>query len=155
MWLQLNELFTTNQNLFQYAFQVKNYLWTHAGVHRGWYQFNIEQQKYIIRDGHKLEWLELEKDGNVADILNFCFEAKHQPLFDCGFYRGGRAKVGGPLWADKIEVYKKPLDGYHQIVGHTRIKEIKHYNQYANKNTTVTFLDCMHIEYDNYYIVEL
>ena len=26
MWLQLNELFTQNRNLFQLAFQVKNYL---------------------------------------------------------------------------------------------------------------------------------
>jgi len=155
MWLQLNELFTQNRNLFQLAFQVKNYLWTHAGVHRGFYSMNIQNKKYIIRDGVEKEYLTIDKSGTVADILNFCFEAKHQPIFDCGLQRGGHAKVGGPLWADKNELYSKPLDGYHQIVGHTRIKEIKHYNHYANKETSTTFIDCMHIDYDKYYIVEL
>lgn len=160
MWLQLHEFFTENRNLFQLAFQIENYLWSHAGVHRGWYQINITQQKYVIRNGEKCEWLELDKTAtlytfNIADILNFCFEAQHQPIFDCGRDRGGSAKCGGPLWLGKENLYKKPLDGYHQIVGHTRINEIKHYTQYTNKNTSTTFVDCMHIDYNNYYIVEL
>lgn len=155
MWLQLNELFTFNRNLFQMAFQIENYLWTHAGVHRGWYTWFIENQKYVIRDGVKCEWLEIDKTGNIADTLNFCFEARHQPIFDCGLSRRGFAKVGGPLWADKTEVYKKPLDGYHQIMGHTHIDEIKHYTQYKDKNTSTTFVDCMNIDYNKYYIVEL
>lgn len=155
MWLQLNELFTQNRNLFQLAFQVKNYLWTHAGVHHGWWKFYVEDQKYVIRDGVKCEWLELDKTGTVADILNFCFETKHQHIFDCGLQRGGHAKIGGPLWVDKNELYKNPLDGYHQIVGHTSVNKIKHYNHYANKETSITFVDCMHINYDEYHIVKL
>ncbi|MCK9476576.1 MAG: metallophosphoesterase [Candidatus Muirbacterium halophilum] len=154
MYMQLNQLFTENQKLFQLAFQYKNYLWTHAGLHKGWWKFQVEDQKFVIRDGEKLEWLEIDKTGNVADILNFCYEARHQPIFDCGWARGGRQKVGGPLWADKNETYKKPLEGYHQIVGHTRIKEIKHYDNYKG-DTSMTYVDCMHIEYNNYYTIEV
>lgn len=155
MWLQLNNLFTQNRNLFQMAFQIKNYLWTHAGVHDDWYKLNILEQEYVIRDGVKCEWLEIDKRGNVADILNFCFEAKHEPIFDCSFYRKGRAKIGGPLWADKIEIYNKPLNGYHQIVGHSRTNKIEHYNNYSNKDTSVTFVDCINISYNKYYIIEI
>lgn len=155
MWLQLNELFTANRDLFQLAFQVENYLWTHAGVHKGWWKFQIQDQRFVIREGKKLEWLDLEKTGTIADILNFCFEAQHQPIYDCGWQRGGHARVGSPLWADKNELYKKPLEGYHQIVGHTRIDKIKHYNNYKDKNTSTTFIDCMCIENDTYYIIEI
>lgn len=154
MWSQLNQLFTENENLFQLAFQYKTYLWSHAGVHKGWYKYNIENQKYVIRDGEKLEWLEIDKTGNIADILNFCFETKHEPIFDCSWSRGGRKKVGGPLWADKNETYKKPLENYNQIVGHTRVDNIKHYNNYKG-NTSITYIDCMNMKYNNYYEIEI
>jgi len=157
MYLRLNELFTQNEKLFQVAYQYKNYLWTHAGVHRGWYQLNIEQQTHVIRDGEKIDYLEIDKSGNVADILNFCFEARHQPIFDCGYQRGGRQKTGGPLWADFNEVYKKPLLDYHQIMGHTRRKNIKHYDNYKG-DTSTTFIDCLTItnDYeDNFYILNI
>jgi hypothetical protein len=56
MYLQLNEIFTRHEKLFQLAFQIKNYIWTHAGLHRGWYMFNIEQQKYIIGLENPIEY---------------------------------------------------------------------------------------------------
>ena len=157
MYLQLNELFTKNENLFQLAYQHENYLWTHAGVHRGWYQLNIEQQSHVIRDGEKLDYLEIDKSGNIADVLNFCFETRHQPIFDCGLIRGGRQKVGGPLWSDFNEIYNKPLLGYHHIVGHTRGKKIRHYENYKG-DTSTTFIDALSItnKYeDNFYILKL
>ncbi len=144
MWLQLNEFFTENKNLFQLAFQIDNFLWTHAGVHTGWYQTQILNKKYVMRkNGTVIEGLDIDKSGNVADILNFCFESNHQPIFDCGLSRGGKQKVGGPFWCDFQESYKKPLIGYHQIVGHTPQNEIKHYSNYKDKNTSMTYIDCL------------
>lgn len=154
MYLQLNELFTRHEKLFQIAFQIENYLWSHAGLHRGFYKYQIEQQKYVIHNGVQREELEIDKSGNVADILNWCYEVRHQPIFDCGWSRGGSQKVGGPLWADKDETYKKPLLGFHQIVGHTRTNEIKHYDNYKG-DTSITYIDCMDIEYNNYYIINV
>lgn len=155
MWFKLHSLFTENEKLFQLAFQIDNYLWTHAGVTIGFYNFQIKNQKYVIRDGVKLEWLEIDKSGNISDILNFCFEARHQPIFDCGIIRDGDAKVGGPLWADFIELYKKPIPNLNQIVGHTRRKKIDHYTNYKNKDTSTTFVDCMHLDYNEYYILDI
>jgi len=158
MEFRLKEIFTQNEKLFQLAFQYKNYIWSHAGIHKGWFKFNIEQKKYIIRNGENVEYLSIENEflakENIANILNFCFEARHQPIFDCGRERGGRAKVGGPLWADKNETYKKPLAGYHQIVGHTRIKEIKQYDFYKG-DTSITYVDCIHInnDYDQNFLI--
>ena len=157
MYLRLKELFTQNEKLFQIAYQYKNYLWTHAGIHRGWYQLNIAEQTHVFRNGEKSEYLEIDKSGNIADTLNFCFETRHQPIFDCGLIRGGKQKVGGPLWADFNEVYNKPLLGYHQIIGHTRRKKINHYENYKG-DTSTTFIDCLSItnEYkDNFYILNI
>jgi len=154
MYLRLNTLLNEKRDLFQLAFQIKNYLWTHAGVHRGWYADNIERQTYVIRKGQECEWLEIDKSGTIADTLNFCFEAQHQPIYDCSFYRSGRAKVGGPLWADFIETYRKPILNYHQIIGHTRRSQIDTYTNYKG-DTSTTYVDCMSIEYNNYHILEI
>jgi hypothetical protein len=157
MWLKLHEFFVSKRNLFQLAFQYKNYLWTHAGIHRGWYKNKVASQKCVVRHNEKIEGLTIDHNEQIADILNFLFEARHDAIFDCGLIRGGYQKNGGPLWADKNETYKKPLDNYHQIIGHTHIDEVKHYKNYKG-DTSTTYVDCMNIKnsYDkNFYILEI
>lgn len=136
-------IFYFNRNLFQLAHQIDNYLWSHAGVHVGWYNFRFDNQKYPIKNGEKDTRFELPKEGNLAERLNLAFELGHEYLFDCGWYRGGIHKMGGPLWCDKKELYTKPLFGYHQIVGHTQLNDIKTYKNYKGDNTSVTFTDCL------------
>ena len=149
----LKKLFNENKHLFQLAYQIDNTIWTHAGIHRGWYHQYIHNQKYIIEKksiNHPEEKTEIEidKSGNLADVLNFCFDNKHHPIFHCGLWRGGINKTGGPLWADKLETYSKPLLDYHHIIGHTESKEVKHYNNYKG-DTSTTYVDC--IKYDEIY----
>ena len=38
MMHDFGDLFRKNEELFQATYQHKNYLWTHAGVHTGWYK---------------------------------------------------------------------------------------------------------------------
>ena len=40
MYHDLHDLFYDNKHLFQIAFQIGNYIWTHAGISKGWYNFN-------------------------------------------------------------------------------------------------------------------
>ena len=120
----LYDIFSKNRKLFQLAYQYENYLFTHAGVHKGWFKYRFKN---------------IDHDGNIADNLNIAFEVNSQEIFDVGYRRGGSHTVGGPLWVDKDLMSKKPLDGYHQIVGHTHMKEIKTY--VINENTSVTFCD--------------
>jgi len=72
-YFDLHELFRENRTLFQLAFQYKNYLWTHAGVHRGWYQFDFP----------------FNTGENVAENLNLSFEQNTPSIFTVGRSRGG------------------------------------------------------------------
>lgn len=121
-YFDLHELFRKNRTLFQLAFQIKNYIWTHAGIHRGWYRLDFPY-----------------KSENIADDLNRAFEENHPSIFQVGRSRGGRYNSGGPLWADKSETWNKPLSGYHQIVGHTHVPTI--IKREINPSTTVTYID--------------
>lgn len=131
----LHEQFSKNKHLFQLAHQENNYLWTHAGVHKGWFSY-----RYVTNS------------LNLADSLNTSFKNHDLTLFDVGFLRGGRFNVGGPLWADARNMYKKPIPNYHQIVGHTRMKKIN--TVLKNETTSVTFCDVMEDNPD-FYILEL
>ena len=138
----LKDIFSQNKHLFQLAYQYKNYLWTHAGVHKGWYDYRFTKQEEELSE--ELQFDDIE-DMTLADRLNraYSFLNKFTCLADVGHLRGGYQKVGGPLWADKDLTSKKPLRGYHQIVGHTRLKggEIQHYK--INNDTSITFIDVL------------
>lgn len=124
-YYDLHDVLRTNRHKFQLAFGIGNYLWTHAGVHAGWYKYEFPYDS-----------------PDVASDLNMAFEQNVKSIFDVSFSRGGFKRVGGPLWADKSEITKKPLMGYHQIVGHTRVPEIKTYDNFRG-DTSVTIIDCL------------
>ena len=139
----LFEIFNRNVEKFQLAFQYKNYLFSHAGVHFGWYHFVFTR---VIKDMNILNM-------NVAEQLNEAFLHRIPCLFDVDWYRGGSKKVGGPLWCDKQLISKKPLKHMHQIVGHTATDDIKTYT--INDTTSVTFCDTLHKEKKEFYILEI
>lgn len=131
----LKELFNTKSHLFKLAFQVDNYLWTHAGVHTGWYKFRFNSSYTEMTDEEE-DYLDKK---NLATELNYAFERKLLCLFDVGRHRGGMHQVGGPLWLDSRPGSLKPLKGYHQIVGHTQRKTPKYYH--IDKDTSYTVID--------------
>lgn len=146
MAIDICEILNKNIDLFKIAYQDKNVLWTHAGITKGWYNYymlpivegKIETRYtpyFILCD-------------NIADQLNLMFEFNEPILHMCGWDRGGADKVGGPLWVDKNTLYKKPIEGYHQVVGHTVTDKIKVY-EFKN-NTKLTFTDCENREF--YYL---
>lgn len=133
-----------NRAKFQVAYQIENYLFTHAGVQKKWFT------KYGDDWGKWQNLVDCEND-DVASVLNAMMETEQGriTLFEVGLKRGGlRYDYGGPLWCDRDEMMSYgPLPGYHQIVGHTPQKFInrqdkfegdKHYN-----NTSVTFCDVL------------
>ena len=140
----LNPILTHNKSLFQLAFQHENYLWSHAGVHRGWWNYAFKG----------------DSNQNIADQLNEAFN-NHDPyvqnsktdrLFDCGWDRGGTEKVGGPLWIDRNSMWEKGLSGIHQIVGHSKVDRIM---TCKTKNEgSVSFCDCLDA-IEDYKIIEI
>jgi hypothetical protein len=139
MGTDLYQIFHENRELFQLAYQVNDVIWTHAGIHRGWWKFYALP---VIEGYAGTRFNEFLGDcKNVADYLNLMYNFNYDPIFMCGKARGGTHNVGGPLWADKYETYHKPLDGYHQIVGHTRVNRVLEFD--FPKNTKMTYVDCM------------
>ena len=141
-WFDLNEIFRKKRLLFNIAYQYKNYLFTHSGVHKGWFEYKFKP---------------FDDQKTLAESLNWAFEQNIHEIFDIGWARGGQEKVGGPLWLDKSLGFKKPLKGYHQFVGHSPVKKIQKFN--INKNTSITFCDCQkdylgNVE-DNFLILEI
>ena len=132
MHYDLFEIFNNNRDLFQLAFQEKNYLFSHSGVHFGWYHF-------VFTKAIKGRGME---DMTIAEQLNEAFNYRLECLFDIDWYRGGNKKVGGPLWCDKKLTSKKPLMNTHQIVGHTATDDIITCN--INDSTSITYCDVLH-----------
>jgi len=143
MHFELYEIFNRNFTKFQMAFQVENYLFTHAGVHKGWYNDRFVKQYPELEE--KMAKFELEyPNETLADKLNFAFDHRMECIFDVGHRRGGHCKVGGPLWLDK-QLANKPLEGYHQVVGHSACKDIHTLKPYKGKDdTSITFIDVLH-----------
>ena len=135
MYYSLHELFNEHADLFQSAYEIDvdemKYIWTHAGVHTGWY--NQRFLPTIKNTG--IEEL------NLAEQLNVEYEKKNSTLFDIGHLRGGYHSVGGPFWLDKRMGSKKPIKYYHQIVGHTATEKIQQYDH--DLYTSITFIDCL------------
>lgn len=139
MAFDIFELMNKNADLFQFAYQLKNHLWTHAGVHRGWWQYYA---KPIIDGIMKKRYTPfLITCENVADQLNLMYEFKEPILFMVGHDRGGTSRVGGPLWVHKTTLYNKGVKDLHQIVGHTPVSNVKEYS--LNYNSKLTFVDCV------------
>jgi len=127
----LFDAFYNNRDLFQLAYQVYNYLFTHSGVHHGWYHHVFVK---AIKD------MNLD-DLNIGEQLNEAFKHRVECLFDVDWYRGGHKKVGGPLWCDKKLIEKKSIRNLHSIAGHNPVDDIRTYN--INDATSITFCDCL------------
>jgi hypothetical protein len=126
MQRDLTGLYHNNVDLFKIAYQTENYLFTHAGVTNNWYD-------EVMRTPVLKEICDQEE--NIAAQLNQLERTPYRSiLYQAGFERGGYG-YGGPLWADLKETFTDMLNGYHQIVGHTRVDEI-HTVSYTGRSMT-------------------
>lgn len=153
----LNQLFRQNYRCFQFSYQYENYLWTHAGVHRGWFEHYVRPKMKGNQESRFHQYL--TGDENISDVLNLMWELQDKSIFMCSHLRskgGWGSKVGGPLWAGKEEISKKPIFGIHQIVGHTYTENIETYKSFGftDNDTSVTFIDCIRTS-DELYILNL
>jgi hypothetical protein len=120
---EVSRLFADNKDLFQYACQEDDSIFTHAGIVHKWFT------DYFKGDIRK----------NIAEQLNHPSPEQEQHLFACGTARGGFDKYGGIFWADKRELYE-PLQGFTQIVGHNRVPDIKDITISGGR---IIFCDCL------------
>lgn len=121
-----HEIFNKHIDLFKYAFQYKNVVFTHAGISNEWFNKSYKGNP----------------NANIAEQLNNSTKEQMDVLCQVGKYRGGNPNVtGGIFWADKRELFE-PLYGYTQVVGHSRVPEI--IIQKGFHNNDIIFCDCLH-----------
>ncbi len=136
MAAMLNFLFKENEDLFQIAFQIDNYLWTHAGVTNGWYEYN---KKEIIDVQERFDTV------NLADTFNHMLKLKENRLLhQISIFRSGYYQYGGITWADRKETSNDYLLGYHQIVGHTPINMI---TKFGDDKGSIRYIDVQNEAY--------
>lgn len=120
----------THEHLFQVAYQLENYLWTHAGITNRWIQFAEERLPGFIE----------RFESDPASALNDVFKSTQKEiLFSVGKAKGGN-ETGGPLRADKSELNTGIPLKLKQIIGHYRVKGIETIKIAASE---ITFSDCL------------
>ena len=146
MQITLTELFNRHRHLFQIGYQTSNYLFSHAGLSRPWYD-------RFITLLNKIPLGEMSPRSNLAALLNSLDQTWHRRLLhEVGVIRGGSKEFGGVTWADKEELRNHPLEGYHQIVGHNPVPYIEALS--FNDDTSITFVDVLGIQ-ESYFEINI
>ena len=119
---EIEELFKENKDSFQKIHSEGDLLFTHAGISENWFNTNFGSmdKKHILET--------INKPDNAIVLQH------------CGKARGGRMPYGGIFWADKSEM-SPPLNGFIQVVGHTRVPEIL--LKRIDDDTAIFFCDCL------------
>jgi len=135
MYHQLHDLFNKNIDLFIPSYRIQSddqeYIWTHAGIHEGWYN-----QHFLPR----MEEMGLA-DKPIDEQINAAFKEQMYALLQVGHLRGGYEDMGGIFWVDRRLVSDKPKKHIRQIVGHSKVDEI--YTVDVDYYTSITFIDCL------------
>lgn len=125
----LKALFEEKRELFQFAYQEGDTLYTHAGVSNLWWN------KYFKgKTG--------EGAPTIAEQLNNPTDEQLKSMFQVGYNRGGDYECGGIFWADLDETCNDPLLGIHQVVGHTQVEYMQTFS--PSDGTSITYCDCLH-----------
>ena len=125
---EASALFRLNFHLFMYAFQIDNYIFTHAGI----------SEKWFIDD------FKGDTDKNIAEQLNNPMPEQVAALCRIGKARGGGQNTnGGIFWADISELIFEPLPNFTQVVGHNRVDDVC---EHTNNGGRIIFCDCLYNE---------
>ncbi|MCK9430703.1 MAG: hypothetical protein M0R17_12000, partial [Candidatus Omnitrophica bacterium] len=160
----LHNIFQSNLKSFKVAYQIQNYLWTHAGISNGFWD-EYENKSFLYRtmcETFNLNMFRIESLlANTINDLFFNSQRDVELLSTVGYQRGGHNKFGGIFWADKNELHCRAivdkqntaLTGYNQIVGHNPVNDLDIYQ--TDENTSITFIDCQEYGSKNFLITEL
>jgi predicted phosphodiesterase len=142
--------FKENAHLFQYAYQYKNVLFTHAGYNRDFHDFIFENSRF---------YKDLLAEYSIADSLNMLGTTNEEFLLSVvGEARGGDLPFGGITWCDANELANSPYFDEivkRQVVGHTHLEKITQIKFNDGKNS-LTFIDVLTDEstIENFYLLK-
>lgn len=124
------DVLSKNIELFNIAYNINDYLFTHAGVSSSWLRYNIEES----------ENMSVSEISEHLNNMMFSGDGRRR-LFSVGAKRGGYA-WGGPVWADLKETCNDQLPNINQVVGHTPVLDITTHED-KTINSSITYIDCL------------
>ena len=139
------QLYHENKELFKVSYQYGNYLWTHAGLSNASYKAHFEP----LMDGIKTT----QGLTKLCAVLNYLWDINNSRIIKVPKSRRGDDEYGSILWADISDTCDDPLEGYHQIVGHSAVKDIIH--KQINNDTSITYIDCLNKKIGKFYEINI
>lgn len=111
------EFFLTNLDKFDMAVAFERFLFTHAGVLKGWYEDHFAVTEGISAADIALRLNDLFHGGMARPAFM-------SSLAEVSGYRGGWAMYGSPVWADVHEHNpdSPEFEGIFQVFGHTQMR---------------------------------
>lgn len=104
---EIGELLRETKEHLQVAYQVGDFLFTHAGVSKEWYEANFPE------------------DGDIVDQINDLWSYDKRSFNHSGMEMYGNYDGEGPMWIRPQALRRNPLnDTIIQVVGHTNMKAI-------------------------------
>lgn len=135
------QIFTENADMFTMAYQIDNYIWSHAGITRGWYKELREALYNPSRVTNRFHEIIQERNPQtIAEEINLAWDLRLNVLFNVDRDSGGISRWGGPLWVRPRILNTYEMEGYSQIVGHTPQKQI---NKVPVGGGTIYYIDCL------------
>jgi predicted phosphodiesterase len=138
-------LYHENKDLFKIAYRQGKYLWTHAGLSDSSYNLYFKS--------HVSSIMTMKGFNNLVQVLNYLWDIKDPSIFHIPQSRGGSTLHGSLLWADITDTWGSPLEGYHQIVGHSKVDDITH--KHLNNDTSITYIDCLNKKIGKFYEIDI
>lgn len=115
----VSRIFRENATLFQYAYQIENTVFTHAGINHKWFVEDF--------------------GGNLARNIAAQLNNPDSDQINAMRQIGDTNTIGGVFMAGFMELCE-PLQGYTQIVGHNRVPDIKDITINGGR---IIFCDCL------------
>ena len=104
---EIGELLRETKEHLQAAYQVGDFLFTHAGVSKEWYEANFPE------------------DGNISEQINDLWSYDKRSFNHSGMEMYGNYDGEGPMWIRPQALRRNPLnDTIIQVVGHTNMRVI-------------------------------
>ena len=113
------------------VYKIGNYLFSHAGVSKTWYEMT-----FIPENNARDYELDLFKKGWTPDeLIHLCyFNKKDTSLCGDSIYQS-------PIWIRPGSLMRDMLPGYNQVVGHTQVKEIINLKNYEELEYDLWLVD--------------
>lgn len=108
-----NDTLKENIELFQMAYQVDDFICSHAGI----------SQTFLENNGYKQSEVN-EPEFKIVDFINDLWKYKPLKFKFTGYDPYGDNITQTPIWIRPQSLYSDRIQGFNQVMGHTTVKKI-------------------------------